>query len=291
MSESMKERANYTTYAALSWLAERLPARLGARLFEGCAALAFHLASGQRTTVAANLARVLGRPASDPLVQAATKDAFRSYGRYWFETFHLPAWTGRELQLRMRVDGYEHIQGAVDAGTGCVIALPHMGNWDAAGAWIASLGVPMVSVAEDLRPPRLMELFLRHRQDLGMTIEVLTKGGNVMSKLMGHVRANRVIALVADRDLSGNGVEVEMFGATRRIPAGPAVLARKTGAPLLVVGCYMTPDGWRLSVSPPLAGPDERVGVEELVAREAAGMERAIAADPTQWHMFQPGWP
>lgn len=286
--ETLGERLTFRTYATIEWAAIRMPERLGRRIFDIAGRLAFLLASRQRTVVSANLAQVLGRPPQDPLVRATTRDAYRSYVRYWYETFHLPAWSGSELQARTQIIGFEHIESALERGNGCVIALPHLGNWDQAAAWLGSLGVPVVSVAEDLRPRRLMELFLRHREALGMRIEILGGDGDIMTKLLAHLRANRVVALVADRALSSSGVEVEMFGATRKLPAGPAVLARKTGAPLLVAGAYMARGGWRIVVSSPV---DTEGGVAAVTERVAAGMERVISAEPAQWHLFQPGWP
>jgi KDO2-lipid IV(A) lauroyltransferase len=167
-----------------------------------------------------------------------------------------------------------------------------MGNWDAAGKWVAG-HYKIVAVAEVLRPPQMYELFLRHRRDLGMEIVPLTEDRSAGLQLAQLLADNYVVALVADRDLGGRGVECEMFGRIRRLPPGPALLSLTTGAPLLSCPTYTTDDGWVCRMSPPLE--IERTGVmrDDVTAMTrllAADWERAIAAKPTDWHMFQPAW-
>jgi KDO2-lipid IV(A) lauroyltransferase len=153
-------------------------------------------------------------------------------------------------------------------------------------------GYRIASVAEVLKPPRLFDLFLRHREELGMRIVPLASGtGRRLGELLAE---NWIVALVADRDLTGRGVEVEMFGARRRIPNGPALLAISTGAPLLPCVIYTTADGWRIEISPPLEAPgtgNRRADVAALANTIACHFERSIAAHSADWHLFQPGWP
>jgi KDO2-lipid IV(A) lauroyltransferase len=167
-----------------------------------------------------------------------------------------------------------------------------MGNWDVAGHWLAVNGYRIVSVAEELRPRRLFELFLRHREELGMKILPLS-AGHVGQQLADLLAKNWIVALVSDRDMSGRGVDVEMFGASRRLPAGPALLSLSTGAPLLVCPVYSTDEGWLIQIGGPLEAPRTGVtrdDVAALTAVLAAEFERAIAARPVDWHMFQPAW-
>jgi KDO2-lipid IV(A) lauroyltransferase len=196
-----------------------------------------------------------------------------------------------EFRSRVRFVGLEHIQRALEAGRGVVLALPHLGNWDAAGSWVAGSGISTTAVAELLRPERLFRLFLEHREALGMRIVPLDDGvGDELVKLIGE---NELIALVADRDLRGRGVEVEMFGETRRMPAGPALLSLFTGSPLLPAACYDLEDGWLVDVGEPLEiepSGTMRADVTALTRLLAKRFERAISAAPTQWHMFQPAW-
>lgn len=291
--ESLSERLAYGGYRAAERLAMSLPEFAGRRLFDLGALAAFHLAPGTRRVVAGNLSRVLGRELGNQTVQAATREAFRSYARYWYDTFRVRVVPPEELRARFHLAGEENLARAFEKGQGAVVALPHLGNWDVAGYGVNAAGYPVTAVAEVLRPERLFRLFLDHRVALGMGIVPLYDDRKVGEELVRLISQNRVIALVADRDLKGNGVEVEMFGEPRRMPAGPALLSVFTGSPLLPAACYDVGDGWVVYIDEPLEV--ERTGVMRddvaaLTRLLAKRFERSIAAAPTQWHMFQPAW-
>jgi lauroyl/myristoyl acyltransferase len=292
--ETPRERIAYLAYRGLERVAAALPERAGRAAFTGLAAAAFRLAPGVRAVVAGNLAQVLGRPMDSPLVQAATREAFTLYARYWHETFLARAFPPEEVNRRFRMVDREHIDRALEAGRGCIVALPHMGNWDVAGQFMAVNGYRLISVAEELKPRRLAELFLRHREALGMEIIVLEDSKTVGLQLSGLLARNSVVALVADRDLGGKGVDVEMFGAIRKLPPGPALLALSTGAALLSAAVWTEDDGWLCRIGPPLEierSASLRDDVATLTRMLGAEFERAIAARPVDWHMFQPAWP
>jgi phosphatidylinositol dimannoside acyltransferase len=285
------ENATYLLYRFMSWLGPILPTRSGRSAYESAGRLFYGLASGARATVAANQAQVLGRPVEDPLVQASTREAFALYGRYWFDTFHVLGWSDERVVDSFRFEGIEHVEKGMADGKGVVIALPHTGNWDVGGRAMGLRIGPVVSVAEHLKPERLFELFLEHRRQLGL--EIIDLGSDhVGRQLTQRLEQNRIVALVADRDLSGGGVEVEMFGRTRRMPAGPALLALSAGAPLLSGPTYTTKEGWVEVLTPVSIEPTgkRKDDIIALTRGLAAAFERAIAAAPPDWHLFQPGW-
>jgi phosphatidylinositol dimannoside acyltransferase len=291
--EPLKEQVSYGAFAVGERLAMVLPEFIGRRVFELGALAAFHVAPKARAVVEDNLSRVLGKPSESPLVRAAARESFRSYGRYWYDTFHIRTMPDDDFMRRYRFVGQEHIARALEAGGGVVIALPHLGNWDGAGKWVALTGWRVTAVAELLRPRRLYELFLEHRRALGMGIVGLEDNRRAGERLVQLMAENEVIALVADREIRGRGVVVEMFGEERRMPPGPALLSLVTGSPLLPAACYDEAEGWVTFIDPPLEV--ERTGrmredVTALTRLLAKRFERAIAAAPTQWHMFQPAW-
>jgi KDO2-lipid IV(A) lauroyltransferase len=291
--ESSRDRAVVLAYEVVRATARALPEHTGRAVFRAAGTLAYHLVPGVRATVAANQAQVLGRPADDPLVVASTREAFRSYGRYWFDTFHLARMGDDQVLEHVRCDTQDRLDRVSEAGTGAILALPHMGNWDAAGRWMAARGTPVVSVAEELKPRRLFELFLQHRAELRIDIIGLTVGGGVGRQLTEALAAGRFVALVADRDLTGRGIEVEMFGRPRRIPIGPALLSVTTGVPLMVCPVFSTPSGWTIRIGEPIPMPeggDRRAHVADVARRMAVEFERAISEAPSDWHLFQPGW-
>lgn len=292
--ETFLERLAYLGFAAMERLAMALPERLGVALFERAGLVAWRLLARPRGTVERNLARVLGEPLGSPVLEAAAKEVFRSYARYWFESFHVRVLSDEEVLRRFRMEGREHIDRAVDEGRGAVLALPHLGNWDVAGHWLHLQGYDMVAVAEQLRPKALYDLFYRHRVALGMQIVPLAERRALGEELARRLAADQLVTLVADRALRGRGVEVEMFGAVRPLPAGPAALSLTTGSPLLPAALYETDGRWLCIIRPPLSVErtgDRRTDVAALTRALGAEFERAIAAAPTQWHMLQPAWP
>jgi phosphatidylinositol dimannoside acyltransferase len=291
--ESWREAGFYWGYRSAQRLAETLPESVGVPLFSFGGALAHRFADGARAVVAANQAQVLGADVDDELVAAATREAFRLYARYWYDAFRLRALTTDEMDARTKPAGYHNLDEALAKGKGVICVLPHLGNWDVPGYHLAMHGYPIAAVAEVLRPERLSDIFMSYRRELGLRIIPLTKDGHVGQQLKGLLAENWIVALVADRDLGGRGVEVEMFGRKRRVPAGPALLSLTTGAPICVCPVRTLERGWSVTISAPLAfeptGDTRRdvVGLSRVMAGE---FERAIAACPPDWHMFQRAW-
>ncbi len=291
--ETLKDRAFVLAYQAFGRVAKPMPEKTGRAIATRVGRLVYRMSPNVRAVVAANQAQVLGRPVDDPLVIASTREAFELYARYFVDSFHQPVLSDEEILSRVECDTAYRLREGLDGGKGLVCALPHLGNWDAAGRWMRALGIPVLAVAEELKPRRLFELFAEHRLAIGMDTISLS-ANNLGSRLAAALRQNRLIALVADRDFSGRGVEVEMFGRTRRIPAGPALLSLSTGAPLIVTPIYTTPDGWRVHIGEPLSiepTGDRRKDVRALTSLLARAFEEAIAQAPSDWHLFQPGWP
>jgi phosphatidylinositol dimannoside acyltransferase len=290
--EPRSERIAYEAYRTIAWLGRILPTVTGRMLFRWAGSVAYHLMPGTRAVVAANQAQVLGRPVDDPLVVASTKQAFRLYARYWFDAFHVLALPTEQVVAAFDLEGLENLERPIAEGTGAIAVLPHMGNWDATGIPVGQ-NLPLVTVAERLRPERLYQLFVAHRAALGYEVIALSGDGDVGKRLRRALEDNKVVALLADRDLSGRGVEVEMFGAVRKLPAGPALLSIATGAPIVVCDLFQTPTGWRCVLHEPIDVPltgDRRTDVTAITREIGEAFERAISAAPADWHMFQPAW-
>jgi lauroyl/myristoyl acyltransferase len=292
--ETVRERVAYGAYRMAERVAISLPEPWGRRLFGLGGAAAFHVAPGARNVVERNLSRVLGPAAGPEVLRAASREAFLSYARYWYEAFRIRVMSDEEFMSRWHAEGAENLEAAVEAGRGAIVAIPHLGNWDAAGRWVHLRGWRITAVAELLRPERLFQMFLDNRRAMGLGIVPLYDDRNVGRELIRLLSEGEVIALVADRDLKGRGIEVEMFGETRLMPSGPALLALVAGSPLMPCAAYDTEDGWVVNIGAPLEIERTDVlrdDVTTLTTALAGRFERAIAAAPTQWHMFQPAWP
>jgi lauroyl/myristoyl acyltransferase len=275
-------------YAAGWQLVRALPESAARNAFDGGALFASR--NGGPAQLRKNLARVTGvTPAEVPDV--LMRESLASYARYWREAFRLPSMDMDSLAVRIEscLLGRNHIDDALAAGRGAILALPHSGNWDMAGVWVVQHYGPFTTVAERLKPESLYQRFIDYRETLGFEMLPLTGGERPAFEVLAErLRDNRIICLMAERDLTRKGVEVDFFGEATRMPAGAAKLAIETGAALLPVHCYNTPDSWVFDVSGPLDAGTADVGVitQAMADRFATG----IAAHPADWHMLQPQW-
>ena len=232
------------------------------------------------------------RPEFDELqLEAAVREGMRSYLRYWCDTFRLPLWSAQEIVQRTTVISDHLVRDALAAGKGVIVSLPHAGNWDHAGAYYCETGAPIVTVAEHLEPERLFRKFLAYRESLGM--EVLDASTRSLAVLSQRLRQGRMIALVADRDLSANGVDVTFFNHPARMPAGPAVLSIQTGAPLLTAFVRYLESGIEITFEPAIAIPTMGKNADKVAAmiqESATRLERHLLAYTTDWHMLQRIW-
>lgn len=223
-------------------------------------------------------------------LELLTVEAMRSYMRYWCDTFRFPDWSKARVRETVTVENEDLLMDAIAARTGVIVSLPHAGNWDHAGAYFCDKGVNLVTVAEHLKPEKLFRKFLQYRQAMGM--EVLPLDGRVLGVLAQRLREGALVALVADRDLSRSGIDVTFFGAPARMPAGPALLAIKTGAPLITAFVSYTDSGIHIvfkNVVMPTSG-DQGMQVSEIVQMTATHFEDGIKENPQDWHMLQRIW-
>jgi len=274
---------------ATGWLVVRaMPETLARNAFDAGARYAAR--GGGPEQLRKNLARVIGTTpveVPDSLIRASVA----SYARYWREAFRLP--TMNQAELAKRLDrvfiGAEKFAAAREGGRGAVIALPHSGNWDMAGVWLAQNYGTFTTVAERLKPESLYDRFIAYRESLGFEVLPLTGGQRPpMEVLAERLRDNRFVCLMADRDLTRSGVQVDFFGEPTRLPAGPAKLAIETGAPLHPAHVYYDGDDCVVQIDGALDTSSGDIGVitQALADRFAVN----IAAHPQDWHMLQPQW-
>lgn len=213
-----------------------------------------------------------------------------SYMRYWCDTFRIHRWSPTRIASTVTTSGDSFLRDPMNEGKGVVVALPHSGNWDHAGAYFCNEGFPLVTVAEVLKPEKLFKKFLTYREEMGF--EVLGLDSRAFLTLVKRAREKRLIALVADRDLSASGIEVQFFRRTAKMPAGPAVLAIKEGLPLVAAHVSYTVSGIHIDFQQveisSLKGESEKVAA--TVQNIACAFESGIAQRPEDWHMLQRIW-
>ena len=236
-----------------------------------------------------NLKRVCPEISQSELEELVRRGVL-SYMRYWRETFRSPDWSKERILSTVTVSNEHLLMDPINNRTGVVVSLPHAGNWDHAGSYFCSRGARLVTVAEVLKPRALFEKFLAYRQAIGM--EVLPLDSRAFPTLIQRARDGKLVALVADRDLSSSGIDVEFFGGVARMPAGPAIVAIRTGIPLVTAFVSYTDSGIHVDlreVAIPEGG-DEAARVRASVQLCANNFAQGIKDHPDDWHMMQRIW-
>ncbi len=227
-------------------------------------------------------------------LRALSRQVMRSYARYYLEAFRMQAIPDERIATGMHVnfDQADLTLEYMKNGRGVIYALPHMGDFEQAGRWIVGYGAgSFTTVAERLKPDAVFQLFLDFRQGLGMEVLPTTGGPHPFGVMAQRLRAGKLVCIVADRDLSDTGVEVDFFGEKALFPAGPASLAVQTGAALMPVSCWFEgEDEWGAHIYDEIGVPAEGTRKEKAAAMTqtlAAVFEEAIREHPQDWHMLQ----
>jgi lauroyl/myristoyl acyltransferase len=288
-----KDRAVFRLYTTLGRALGALPEPLALWAAARVGDVMFVVRRQHREMITRNLRRVLGGGTDDAVLDHWARRAFGAYARYWVEGARLGSTPMSEVLQRIVADGFEHLVDAMAEGNGVVLALPHVGSWEYGGAFLAGKGYPMTAVAERIEPPELFDYFVEQRAAMGLTIVPLdADSGSAMIK---SLRDGKLVGLLCDRDLLENGIEVEFFGETTTMPAGPATLALRTGARLLTSAVYSGPGrDHHAVVQPPIdtcRTGSFRTDVQRITQEIATRFEGLIRQAPEQWHVFQPLWP
>lgn len=290
--QSPVEFVSYLGYSAGWHAVRRMPERTAYATFSKLADQVWRQRGAGVKQLERNLARV-EQGASKAQLRQLSREGMQSYFRYWCDAFRLPDWGRERISATVDLDRPELLADPIAEGTGLVVALPHMGNWDHAGAFGSVQFAPVVSVAEDLKPEALTRRFIEFREELGMEIVTLRRGEDVFEQIKAKLLENKIVALLGDRDLTRSGVPVEFFGEPTRMPAGPAALAIDTGAPLIVGQLTYGPKGIIGRFTDPIeisTAPDHFQAIRETTQTIAREFEKAIAPAPQDWHMMQPLW-
>ncbi|RFU87429.1 phosphatidylinositol mannoside acyltransferase [Streptomyces triticagri] len=289
----MKEKLTDGLYGLAWGSVKKLPEPVAVRLGRTIADLAWRRRGTGVRRLEANYARVVP-DATPERLRALSRAGMRSYMRYWMESFRLPAWGTQRIKDGFEPKDLHHLTDGLASGRGVILALPHLANWDLAGAWVTTkLETPFTTVQERLKPESLYDRFVAYRGSLGMEVLPHT-GGAAFGTLARRLRAGGLVCLVADRDLSASGVEVSFFGDAARMPAGPALLAQQTGALLLPVTLWY--DASRVMqgrVHPPVEVPETGTRAEKTSSMTQAladAFASGIAEHPEDWHMLQRLW-
>jgi KDO2-lipid IV(A) lauroyltransferase len=287
----MKARLIGVAYA-LGWSALcRVPESWAAAAFRFFADIAWRRQGPGVQVLEGNLTRVLGPEATGKELRTTSRQAMRSYARYWLEIFRLPVMSPDRIVAGMSENGaVEEMLGHLAAGRGVVCPLPHMGNWDQAAVWIINRGArTFTTVMERLEPESVYERFFAFREGLGMEVLPATGGAHPFGVLARRLRDGKLVAMPADRDVTGGGVEVEFFGEKALMMGGSAALAVQTGAALMPATLWFDGDGWGVYVHEEIPVPAEGDRWQKaavMTQQMARVFEEGIRRHPADWHML-----
>lgn len=275
-------------------LVDLVPFGLARPLARGLGVMMSQFSIEQREVVERNLRRVYGADLDEAALPRLARDVFANYALYWLDSLRVSGISARELDDGLTYEGLEHLMDPLRAGEGVIAAIPHLGSWEAGARWLAEIqGVRVVAAVEKLEPPELYEWFVEYRtKELG--IEVVPVDGNASGQLAGALASGSMLTLLCDRDVSGDGVEVEFFGETTTLPGGPALLALRTGCPLVPLAVYQRGRGHHGVLLEPIRVERQgrlRDDVQRVTQDLAYALEELIRTEPTQWHVLQPNWP
>lgn len=228
---------------------------------------------------------------SDKELNHLTKLGMRSYLRYWFDTFRLNKWSKNRIIETTYVIRENLLRDPIALKKGCIVALPHAGNWDHAAAYFCSTGITLTAVVEKLKPEAIFRKFLDYRSSIG--IEPISHKEKTIPILLERLRSGKLVALVADRDMSRSGVEVDFLGGVAKMPSGPAILAIESGAPLLTAYIRYLDKGIEITfdetIKLPVSGTKEEQ-IKIVTQSIANNFAKRIKDSPVDWHMLQRIW-
>ena len=249
-----------------------------------------------------NLSRATGLPKDSRQIRELSLQNIKNYLRYYREVFLIPRWSVKQINDKVIIKNVEEVDAALKTG-GIIIALPHMGNWDLAGAWAANYFGSLCTVAERLRPEGVYQKFLKVRRNLGISLIGLEGDGNPYEFLKSNLLKGTPVALLADRDVSGTGVVNTFFGSPTKTPIGPALLAVETGLPLFTCATWYEAGKLVISFDSQVLVPVDQESTAKISGLRATikkasevsaiimqRFEKHIVAQPQAWHQLQPIW-
>jgi len=286
--ETMRQRIGYWQYRAAWDAVSFLPDRVAFPLADRAGDIWFRRASArQRALVRRHLTLITGST-DETTLEALVRAAYRSYARYWIDSFRVHRMDAERVHSKTVDGGRSSVDDLRDSGLGGIMVTGHIGSWDAAALYAKHVGWRLAVVAEVVEPRRLFDRFVAMRRHIGLEVFPLVRGGDMVDKLEGFIAGGGIATLLADRDLTKKGPIVDFFGEPCRLPPGPAVLARRTGRPVVAAAVAATPTGWYVYARDPVDIAD--LSIDEGTQVVAHELEALIRRFPEQWHVFVPNW-
>ena len=283
------ERTGIVSYRAVRAIVGRLPARPAWTVLGWVTQLTYLLWPSKRRWSNVNFAHVLGLPPDDPEVRRLARRAYRTYARYLVELMRLPRMSLDEIADRVEPRGLDSLIEIWRESGAAILVAAHVGNNEFVAGGMASHRLPINVLADDTSFPEMFNLLKRERERWGVRIVPWRN----LREVYGILKRKEMLGLLVDWGYRSDGIPVRLFGAWTTLPAGPAVLAGKTGATIIPIVAHRRPDGtFFVTHEAPIrvaSGSDEDVARGTQAVADA--LEKIIGAAPDQWYSFKPLWP
>jgi KDO2-lipid IV(A) lauroyltransferase len=243
-----------------------------------------------RRTATENMRQVLGSDTDVRQLRKCVRSAYRNYFKYLAEFLMLPSISRQRLQQSIDHAGWENLDCALADGKGAIFVCFHIGNWDIAGSMIAVQGYPMNVVVDAFNPKRLNDVIQGYRIEKGVKIIPVEQAARKVLQVLRH---NEILGLLVDLP-APDGVPVQLFGATCRIPAGAATLALRTGAKVLPGYLIRKPDNsFEGRIGTPIdfqASGDMETDVQQFSQAIVDRLSCYVRDHPEQWFVARQLW-
>jgi KDO2-lipid IV(A) lauroyltransferase len=285
------EKAAIYAYRAGMWLMGRAPVPLARGIVSFFLQLSFVLWPKKRGYVNDNFGHILGRSPTSLEVRRKALAAYRSYARYVVELMRLPRLTNEEAGRLVDTSSLLPLETYWrESGKGIILTSAHIGNLEGVARGIARHGWPIAALGDDTSFPELFDRLRRQRKEWGVNLIPWRN----MREVFGVLRRNEILALIIDWGYRSEDIPVRLFGAWTTLPAGPAALAAKTGAPIVHIAVRRSEDRPTFVVTysdPIVVRSSEPAEIRRATQAVADALAATIAAAPEQWYSFKPLWP
>lgn len=281
----------YVLYRMGFSLAKILPLRTGYAIAEIIARAYFIFAKKDREALKENLRVILGEEASEMVLDEHVMEVFRNFAKYLVDFFRFPKFTEKYISRNIDIEGREHLDGCLSEGKGMIALSLHLGNWELGGAVVAGLEYPISAIVLEHKSKKIDDFFVRQRAINGMRSIPI---GMQIKECFRALGRNEVIAIAGDKDYTSNGILVDFFGKKAVMPKGPAVIALRTGAPIVFCALIRKKnDTFKLCIEPPIkyeALGDPEKDLRTLMGKYLDIFEKHIRENPDQWYAFRKIW-
>jgi Kdo2-lipid IVA lauroyltransferase/acyltransferase len=288
---TLRHRVEHVLFLGTSTLIRHLPERWALGFGAGIGWFVGSVLRIRRSVVLENLERAFP-DTSREWRRTTMLAAYRHLGREAAALLRMHGMAPGELRSRTEILGLEHVRSALDTGKGVIVLTGHLGNWELGGSVTAAHGIPLDVVAREQSNPLFEARIASFREELGM--RVIHRRGATRHVLRA-LREPRAVALVADQNVRSGGVFVDFFGTPASTERGPALLAERTDAAVVVAIVHRLPGPvarYRLTFEPMPADirAAGEAGVESLTRWYVACLERGIRESPEQYFWFHRRW-